>query len=101
MSLGYRTCGAPGHLQRVFRQGGAQGQHGLAPGKTNHGPVRLADEVVVRNGLSAVLKPVAGLEREGILPPFFINQMNALTWLKGRHRPHSRSLPLRLQLASK
>ena len=39
----------------------------------------------MRNGFPAVLKPVAGLEREGILPPLFIDQMNALAWLKCRH----------------
>ena len=52
----------------------------------------------MRNGLPAVLKPVAGLEREGILPPFFIDKMDALAWLEGGHGPHSRSLSLGLQL---
>ena len=33
----------------------------------------------MRNGLPAVLKPVSGFEREGILPPLFIDQMDALT----------------------
>ena len=33
----------------------------------------------MRNGLSAVLKPITGFERKGILPPFFVDQMNALT----------------------
>ncbi len=52
----------------------------------------------MRNGLPAVLKPIAGFERKGILPPFFIDQMDALTWLKRGHGSHSRSLPTGLQL---
>ena len=33
----------------------------------------------MRNRLSAVLKPITGFERQGILPPFFVDQMDALT----------------------
>ena len=33
----------------------------------------------MRNGLPAILKPIAGFERQGILPPFFVDQMDALT----------------------
>ena len=33
----------------------------------------------MRNGLPAMLKPITGFERKGILPPFFIDQMDALT----------------------
>ena len=52
----------------------------------------------MRNGLPAILKPIAGFERKGILPPFFVDQMDALTWLKRGHRSHSMRLPLGLQL---
>ena len=48
------------------------------PERRTMDPVGPSDEVVMRHGLPAVLKAVAGLEREGILPPFFIDQMNAL-----------------------
>ena len=41
--------------------------------------VPASDQVVMRNGLPAMLKPIAGFERQGILPPFFVDQMNALT----------------------
>ena len=33
----------------------------------------------MRNDLSAVLKPIAGFERKGILPTFLVDQMDALT----------------------
>ncbi len=52
----------------------------------------------MRDGFPAVLKSIAGFEREGILPPLFIDQMDALAWLKGGHGSHSRSLPPGLQL---
>ena len=55
----------------------------------------------MRNGLPAILKPIAGFERKGILPPFLVDQMDALTWLKRGHRLHSMRLPLGLQLPSR
>ena len=33
----------------------------------------------MRNDLPAMLKPIAGFERKGILPPFLVDQMDALT----------------------
>ena len=33
----------------------------------------------MQNGLPAMLKPIAGFERKGILTPFLVDQMDALT----------------------
>src|SRR6185295_5616260 len=67
------------HLQHIIAKRGPKRQHRFVSGERGYRTIRLSDEVVVGNFVTAQLVEISCLQGQGILPPFLVDEMDTLT----------------------